>query len=68
MVYCNSCLSAESRSVFLGGRLFRRAVFEAGTGGETVSLPVTGVLAIVTATLGAEVDPDGLSCRDHLAA
>lgn len=48
--------------------MFRRTVFEAGTGGETVSLPVAGVLAVVTAALGAGVDPGGLSGRDHLAA
>lgn len=53
-------------SVLLG--LFRFTVLEAGTGGETVSLPVAGVLAVVTAALGAGVHPDGLSCRNHLTA
>ena len=48
--------------------MFRRTVFEAGAGGEAVSLPEAGILAIVTAALCAGVDPDGLSCRNHLAA
>lgn len=48
--------------------MFRCTVFEAGTAGETVSLPVAGILTIVTTTLGAGVNPDGLSCRNHLAA
>lgn len=60
--------TADSESVFLGGQFFWRAVFETGTGGKTVSLPVAGILAVVTATLGAGVDPDGLSCRNHLTA
>lgn len=58
----------DNWSVFLGGWLFRSTVSKAGTGGKTVSLPVASILAIVTATLGAGVDPDGLSCRNHLAA
>ena len=48
--------------------MFGRAVFDAGTAGETVPLPVAGVLAVVTSTLGAGVHPDGLSCRNHPAA
>lgn len=51
-----------------GGGLFRVAVLEAGAGGEPVSLPVTSVLAIVTATFCAGVDPDGLPCGNHLSA
>lgn len=52
----------------LARRLFNSTVFEAGTGGETVSLPVAGILAVVTATLGAGVDPERLPCRNHLTA
>lgn len=48
--------------------MLRCTVLEAGAGGETVPLPVAGILAVVTAALGAGVDPDGLSCGDHLAA
>lgn len=48
--------------------MFRFTVFKAGTGGKAVSLPVTGVLSVVAAALGTGVDPDGLSCRNHLAA
>lgn len=48
--------------------MFGFTVFKAGTGGEAVSLPVTGILAVVAAALGAGVDPDGLSGRNHLAA
>lgn len=56
-------------SVLPGGRWFGWCtVFEAGAGGEAVSLPVAGVLAVVAATLGAGVDPDGLARRNHLAA
>lgn len=54
--------------MLLGSNLFRRTIFEAGAGGETVSLPVASVLAIVTTTLGAGVHPGGLSCRNHMAA
>lgn len=53
---------------FLGGRLVRFTVSEAGTGGEAVSLPVTSILAVVTTTFGAGVNPDGLSCRNHFTA
>lgn len=48
--------------------MFGFTVFKAGTGCEAVSLPVTGILAVVAAALGARVDPDGLSCRNHLVA
>lgn len=54
--------------VFLCRWLFRCTVFETWTGGETVSLPVASILTVVTTTLGAWVDPDGLSCRNHLGA
>lgn len=60
------CDGRSSESVLLGRRLLRCTVFQAGTGGEAVSLPVAGVLAVVTAALGAGVNPDGLSCRNHL--
>lgn len=53
---------------FWGGRLFGVTVFEAGAGGETVSLPVASVLAIVTAALCAGVDPSGLPRGNHLSA
>lgn len=43
-------------------------IFEAGASGQTVSLPVAGVLAIVTAALCAGVDPSGLPRRNHLCA
>lgn len=46
----------------------RFTVSEAGTGGEAVSLPVTSILAVMTTTLGAGVNPDGLSCRNHFTA
>lgn len=52
----------------LGWRLVRCTVFQSGTGGQTVSLPVAGVLAIVTSTFCAGIYPDGLSSWDHLAA
>lgn len=47
---------------------FGVTVFEAGAGGETVSLPVASVLAIVTAALCAGVDPSGLPRGNHLSA
>lgn len=53
---------------FERGRLFGVTVFEAGAGGQTVSLPVASVLAIVTAALCAGVDPSGLPRRNHLGA
>lgn len=56
------------QSVFLRGHLLRCTVLKTGAGGKTVPLPVASILAIVTTTLGAGVDPDGLSCRNHLAA
>lgn len=51
-----------------GGRRLRCAIFEAGAGGKTISLPVTGILAVVTATFGARIDPHRLSCRYYLTA
>lgn len=51
----------------LDGCLFRVAVLEAGTAGETVSFPVACIPAVVTSALSAGVDPDGLSGGNHLA-
>lgn len=48
--------------------MFRCAVFETGTGGETVSLPVACILAVMATALGAGVDPDGISRWNHLTA
>lgn len=61
-------LLTYSKSVFLRGYLLRCTVLKARAGGKSVPLPVASILAIVTATLGAGVDPDGVSCRNHLAA
>lgn len=68
MRYCACALLLPSQSVFLGGRPFRRTVFEARAGGQAISLPVASVLAVVAATLGAGVHPHRLSCLNHLAA
>lgn len=61
MVVCEESLN-------WGGRLLRCAVFNAGTSGKAISLPVAGVLAVMTATLGAGIHPHRLSCRYYLAA
>lgn len=52
----------------LDGGLFRRAVFEAGAACQTVSLPVAGILPVMTTALGAGVDPDGLTSWNDPAA
>lgn len=68
LLYCACALLVPSQSVSLGGHLFGLAVFESGAGSQTVSLPITSVLAIMAATLGAGVHPHWLSCWNDLAA
>lgn len=61
-------IRGQRLSVLLYRQLLRSTVFDAGAGGQAVSLPVAGILPIVAATLGAGVDPDGLPGRNHLSA